>query len=97
MKNDDEQTGLLRTIESFSDDIGMDFGLDKCVKVPFKRGRLADSSKIELDVNTVTKGLGKEGTYQYLGVSEEDGIQHSQMKRKIRKEYYRRIRMVVKS
>ena len=93
VKNDDEQTGLLRTIESFSEDIGMDFGLDKCVKVPFKRGWLADSSNIELDVNTVTKGLGKEGTYQYLGVSEE-GIQNSQMKRKIRKEYYRRIRMV---
>ena len=72
----------------------MNFGLDKCVKVPFKRGRLADSSNIELDVSTVTKGLGKEGTYKYLGDSEEDGIHHSQMKRKIRKEYYR---MVVKS
>ena len=97
MKNDDEQTGLLRTIESFSDEVGMDFGLDKCVKVPFKRGRLADSSNIELDVNTVTKSQGKEGTYKYLRVSEEDGIQHSQMERKIRKEYYRRIRTVVNS
>jgi len=52
-KNDDEQTGLLRTIKSFSDDIGKEFGLDKCAKATFKRGRLADSSNIELDVNTV--------------------------------------------
>ena len=27
-KNDDEKTGLLRTIKSFSDDTGMEFGLD---------------------------------------------------------------------
>ena len=96
-KNDDEQTGLLRTIKSFSDDIGMEFGLDKCAKTTFKRGRLADSSNIELDVNTVIQDLEQEGTYKYLGVSEGDGIQHSQMKEKIRKEYYRRIRMVLKS
>ena len=27
-KHDDEKTGLLRTIKSFSDDTGMEFGLD---------------------------------------------------------------------
>ena len=96
-KNEDEQTGLLRTIKSFSDDIGMEFGLDKCAKATFKRGRLADSSNIELDVNTIIQNLGQEGTYKYLGVSEGDQVQHSQMKEKIRKEYYRRIRMVLKS
>ena len=37
------------------------------------------------------------GTYKYLGVTEGDGIQHSKMKEKIRKEYYRRIRLVLKS
>ena len=47
-----------------------------------KKRRLADFSNIELDVNTTI-----------LGVSEGDGVQHSQMKEKIRKEYYRRIRM----
>ena len=51
-----------------------------------KKRRLADFSNIELDVNTTI-----------LGVSEGDGVQHSQMKEKIRKEYYRRIRMVLKS
>ena len=35
-KNDNEQTGLLKTIKSFSDDIGMEFGLDKCAKATFK-------------------------------------------------------------
>ena len=61
----------------------MEFGLDKCTKATFKRGRLADSSDIELEVNTVIQDLEQKGTYNYLG----DGIHNSQMK-----EYYRRIR-----
>jgi len=40
--------------------------------------------------------LDQEGTYKYLGIHEGDGIQHSKMKEQIRKEYYRRIRMVLK-
>ena len=38
----------------------MEFGLDKCAKATFKRGRLADSSNIELDVNTVIQDLEQE-------------------------------------
>ena len=84
---------MLRTIKSFSDDIIREFGLDKCAKATFKRGRLADSSNIELDVNTIIQDLDQEGTYKYLGVSEGNGVQHSQMKEKIRKKDYRRMRM----
>ena len=41
--------------------------------------------------------MDHEGTYKYLGINEGDGIQHSKMKEKIQQEYYRRIRMVLKS
>ena len=71
----------------------MEFGLDKFAKATFKRGRLADSSNIELDLNTVIQDLEQEGTSKYLEISKGDGIEHSQMKEKIRKKYYRRIRM----
>ena len=74
----------------------MEFGLDKFVKATFKRWRLADSSNIEFDVNTI-QDLEQEGAYKYLEVSEGDRVQRSQIKEKIRKEYYRRIRMVLKS
>ena len=69
----------------------MEFGLDKCAKATFKRGRLADSSNIELDVNTIIQDLEQAGT------DKGDGVQHSQMKEKIRKKYYGRMRMVLKS
>ena len=63
MENDDELTGLLSTIKSFSDDAGMEVGLDKYTKATFKRGRLAHSSNIELNVNTVIPGP-RTGTYR---------------------------------
>ena len=75
----------------------MEFGLDKCAKGTFKREKLRETKNIELDVGTAIQDLEQECTYTYLGVNEGDGIQHAQMKEKIRKEYYRRIRLVLKS
>ena len=34
----------------------MSFGLDKCTKATFKRGKLAGTTSVELHRNTVIKG-----------------------------------------
>ena len=96
-KNDDQLKGLLETVKRFSDDIGMEFGLDKCAKVTFKRGKITSTSHINLDIDTQIKELEQEGIYKYLGIDEGDGIPHGKMKDKVRKEYYRRIRLVLKT
>ena len=46
-KNDGDLEGLLHTVKMFSDDINMQFGLDKCAKATFKRGKLAETSSIK--------------------------------------------------
>ena len=38
--NDDELEGLIKTVKMFTDNIGMEFGLDKSAKTSFKRGKL---------------------------------------------------------
>ena len=96
-RNDEELEGLLKTVKSFSDDIGMQFGLDKCAKATFKRGKLVDSENIILEVDTVIKELDQEGTYKYLGVNEGDGIQHAKMKEKIRKECIHRVAAIMRT
>ena len=96
-KNDGQLEGLLNTVKMFSDDIKMQFGLDKCAKATFKRGKLTQTSSIEIDETTSIQELDQEGTYKYLGINEGDGIQHSGMKEKIRKEYYRRVKLVLQS
>ena len=44
-KNDEQLTGLLETVHKFSTDICMSFGLDKCAKASFHRGRLTETLK----------------------------------------------------
>ena len=56
----------------------MTFGLNKCAKATFFRGKLKSTSSIVLDIDTKIKD-------KYLGIEEGDGIQHRKMKEKIRK------------
>ena len=39
----------------------------------------------------------EEAAYKYLDVDENSGIQHSAMKEKLAKEYYRRVRLILRS
>ena len=96
-KNDQDLEDLLNTVKEFSNDIGMEFRLYKCAKASFVRGKLPKTSSINLDIDTAIRDLEPEETYKYLGVNEGDGINHASMKEKIRKEYYRRIRLVLKT
>ena len=68
-----------------------------CAKATFKRGKLVKTLDIQVDTNTIIQELEQEGAYKYLGINEGNGIQHATMKEKIRKEYYRRVRLVTRS
>ena len=59
----------------------MEFGLDKCAKATFKRGKLTETFDLQLDIDTCIKELEQENTYKYL--LEGDGIQHAKMKEKV--------------
>ena len=95
--NDEQLKKLLDIVKTFSDDTKMEFGLDKCAKATFIKGKLTKTSNIVLNEDITVKEMDQEGTYKYLGINEGDGIQQSKMKEKIQKEYFRRIRMVLKS
>ena len=71
--------------------------MEKCAKATFKRGKLTETSDLQLDTDTCTRELDQEGVYKYLGINEGDRIQHAAMKEKVSKEYYRRVRIVLKS
>ena len=96
-KDDNELEGLLRIVKGFSDDIGMEFGLSKCAKATFKRGKLEESDHVRLDEETMIKDLEQEEVYKYLGVDESSGIQHATMKQKLKKELVRRTRLILKT
>ena len=79
----------------------MKFGLEKCAKATFIRGKLK-YTRTEiywnvLDTGTKIKEFDQEETYEYLGIEEGKGIQHGKMTEKIRKECYRRVEGVLQS
>ena len=55
----------------------MEFGLEKCAKIRFKRGKLTHSQNLVIDTNREIQELEQGKTYKYLGVEEKsEGIQH---------------------
>ena len=61
-KNDQEQVGELKIVKRLSDDIGTGFGLEKCVKANFKKGKLASTGNIVIDDDIkIRQELDQEG------------------------------------
>ena len=90
VSSDDQPQGELQIVKQFSEDIKITFGLDKCAEASFKQSKLISTGNIELDQEATISELDPNSGYRYLGVDENDGIQHTKMKEKIRKEYSRR-------
>jgi hypothetical protein len=49
------------------------------------------------DINREIHDLEQRKTYKYLGIEESEGIQHQQMKERLKQEYRRILRMILKS
>ena len=47
--------------------IHMDFGLEKCAKTTFKKGKLTRSQDLVIDINREIQELEEGKTYKYLG------------------------------
>ena len=96
-KNEREVEKLIDNVRIFSEDIGMKFGIKKCAMLTLKRGRVTESNGILLPNQQKIQCLGEEEGYKYLGVLESDQIKSKEMKKNVTKEYFRRIRKILKS
>ena len=72
-QNDYKLDGLLKILKAFSDNIGIIFGLGKCAKSTFIRGKLKYTSCIKLDADTKIRKLDSGKTYKYRGIEQGDG------------------------
>ena len=95
-KSESQIETLVETVQIFSTDIGMEFGLKKRGVLAIKRGKIVKCDGIVLPNGDVMKEVDKEG-YTYLGIVELDKIKENEMKEKTTKEYKRRLRLVLKS
>jgi hypothetical protein len=95
--SEEELQKQIQTVKTFSDDIHMEFGLEKYAKIAFKRGKLAHLQNFVIDINREIQELEQGKAYKYLGIEESEGIQHQQMKERLKQKYIRRLRMIPKS
>ena len=86
-KNEKELETLIRAVRIYSQDIGMEFGINKCAMLVMKSGKRYLTEGIELPNHNKIRTLGENETYKYLGILEADSIKQVEMKDKIRKEY----------
>ena len=96
-KTEEALKDMLTATNLFSTDIGMSFGIEKCAKVTLKKGKQIQAGNVTLDQDLVVQDLEQERSYKYLGIEEAGTISHKQMKERIRKEFYRRVRKVLQS
>ena len=56
-KSEEEFQKQIQIVKIFSDDINMEFGLEKCAKITFKRGKLTHLQNLVIDTNREIKEL----------------------------------------
>ena len=96
-KNEKELKTLIHTVRIYSQDIGMEFGIEKCAMLVRKSGKRHRTDGIKLPNQDKIRTLGENDAYKYLGILEAETIKQVQMKDKIRKEYLRRTRKLIET
>ena len=88
---------IFQTVTIFSEDIGFQFGINKCPLLVMKKGKIVKSDSIQLPNDKVIKSLEEGESYKYLDVLEVNKVMINEMKDKVKKEYYRRVRKVLET
>ena len=97
VKNEKQLETLIHAVRIYSQDIGMEFGIEKCAMLVMKNGKQHMTNGMELPNRDKIRTLGEEETYKDLGILEADTIKQVEMKDKIRKEYLRRTRKLLET
>ena len=97
-KNRNELESMMNTVRIFSGDIGMQFGLDKCVILLMKRGKIeAGLGDMIMPNGGEIRAMGEKSKYRYLGVLEGDDVKKEKVKHLVSEEYNRRLNRMLKS
>ena len=96
-KNEKELETLVHAVRIYSQDIGMEFGIEKCATLVMKNGKRHRTDGTELLNQDQIRTPAENETYKYLGILEADTIKQVEMKDKIQKEYPRRTRKLLET
>ena len=67
-KNEKELESLIHAVRIYSQDIGMEFGREKCAMFVMKSGKRCLTDGMELPNQDKIRTLAENETYKYLGI-----------------------------
>ena len=82
VKNEKELETIIHTVRIYSEDIGMEFGIEKCVMLVMKSGKRHLTDGIELRNQDKIWTPTENETYKYLCILETGTIKQVEMKNK---------------
>ena len=85
------------TVIKYSQDIRIEFGIEKCAMLVIKSGKRHLTDGIEKPNQDKIRTVGEKETYKYLAIMEADIIKQVEMKDKIQKEYLRITRKLLET
>lgn len=94
--NETQLEQLLRIVESFTNDIMMKLGLDKCRTLKVKRGKL-HHGQYKLESGQQIDSMTDADIYKYLGVKQARRIDHASVKNDLKIEFAKRVRLLFKT
>ena len=76
---------LIHNVRIYSQDIGMEFGIEKYALLVMKSGKWHLTDGMELPNHDKSRTLIENETYKFLGILETDNIKQVKTKEKIKK------------
>ena len=95
-KNEKELKTLIHAVGIYSQDIGIEFGIEKYAMLVMKSGKHR-TDVIEPPNHDEFETLMENETYKYLGILRAEPIKQVQLKDQITKEYFRRSRKLLET
>ena len=96
-RNEKKLDSLIQTTRIFSKHIEMEFSIEKCAMLVIEKGNIVKSIGIEFPYGNVITSLQEGERYKCLGILQADRFLGEEMKLKVSKEYFRRLKKVLKS
>ena len=88
---------LLKITETFSTDINMTFGTDKCKKNSIIKGKQTKQENYTLNNNSSIEAMGNTDNYKYLGYRQKIGIENTEIKEELKQKYKQRLTKILKT
>ena len=94
-RNKNDLKNEMKIVQTISKDTNMNLGLEKCARICSKRGSVKSKMHIGNTFENDIKELDLRKAYKYSGIEESFDIQYKNEKEKLKKEYLKRLRLVL--